>query len=307
MIRASIDIGSNSVLLLACELDASGKKIAKELLNGSHITSLGKDLDKTKMFHPESMQATYNALLDYKTQLEAIHFPPSSALVTATEAARVATNSSEFFAKIKNELGFTITIINSDAEAYFTAMGVASGSLDGSTSSVVIMDIGGASTELIKAQLNPFKIIDSISLPIGSVRAMDWLKENSFEQKTKNIFTNKLDFYQTSTLLCVAGGMTAMAAMYLGLKEFDAEKIDGMNIEFKSFKSFANDLEKTNLENLKLLFPFLGKRAEIMTAASKVALMFGTSLKIKNIKISTRGLRYGTILEGVIDAQYTVR
>jgi len=303
MIRASIDIGSNSVLLLAAELDNAGTKIVRELLNLSYITSLGRDLDKTKEFHSESMQSTYEALLDYKIQLEKINITPSEVLVTATEASRVATNSKEFFLKIKKDLGFEITIITSEAEAYFTARGVASGNIVGDT--VVIMDIGGASTELIKVQTNPFKIVDSISLPIGSVRASDWMKNNSFEDKTRAIFSQNLDFYQTKTLLCVAGGMTSMAAMYLGLKEFDASKVDGLNISFKSFEAFAADLQKTNSENLALLFPFLGKRTAVMSAASKVALMFGARLKVEDIKISTRGLRYGTILSGGIEDKFT--
>ena len=305
MIRASIDIGSNSVLLLAVELDNAGTKIVREILNLSHITSLGRDLDRTKKFHSESMQSTYEALLDYKIQLEKINITSPEVFVTATEASRVATNSKEFFLKIKKELGFEITVITSEAEAYFTALGVASGNIDGDT--VVIMDIGGASTELIKVQMKPFKIIDSISLPIGSVRAFDWIKDNSFEDKTREIFSKNLDFYQTKTLLCVAGGMTSIAAMYLGLKEFDALKVEGLNISFKTFESFAADLQKTNNENLALLFPFLGKRTAVMSAASKVALLFGARLKVENIKISTRGLRYGTILSGGVDEQFTVR
>ena len=304
MRRASIDIGSNSVLLLAAELDESGNKILSELLDLSHITSLGKDLDKTQKFHPDSMSATYNALLEYKKELQKFNILPESVLVTATEASRVATNAAEFFLKIKDELGFKITIINSEGEAYYTALGVASVILD--SPSVVIMDIGGASTELIKVELNPFNIISSISLPIGSVRATDWIKENCFEQKTKEIFTNNLNDYETKSLVCVAGGMTTMAAMYLGLKEFDPKKVDGLSLTFDSLKLFAGDLQKTNRENLLLLFPFLGKRVEVISAASKVAVMFGSQLKIEAVKISTRGLRYGTILKGEINVKFTV-
>ena len=305
MIRASIDIGSNSVLLLAAELDENKKSISKELLNLSYITSLGKDLDKTKKFHPDSMQATFEALLDYKHQLIKIGIKPENVLVTATEAARVATNSADFFKHIKTDLGFTITIITSSGEAHYTALGVASGA--NNSNEVVIMDIGGASTELIKVEMKPFKIIDSISLPIGAVRANDWLKENTFDQKIKEIFSHNIDFYQTETLLCVAGGMTSMAAMYLGQKEFNADKIDGMTISHESFLAFVTDLQKTNKENLLMLFPFLGKSVEVIAASSKVAELFVSYLKIKHIKISTRGLRYGTLLMGEIDEQFIGR
>jgi exopolyphosphatase/guanosine-5'-triphosphate,3'-diphosphate pyrophosphatase len=251
------------------------------------------------------MAATYSALVEYKKQLTLESFDIEKVLVTATEAARVAGNSTEFFKKIKKELGFNITIITAEAEAYFTAMGVASGS--DSSDDVVIMDIGGASTELIKAQLNPFKIIDSISLPIGSVRAMDWERDGLYDSKMLEIDSNDFAPYQTNNLICVAGGMTAMAAMYLGLKEFDPLKIDGMNISFTSFTSFAEDLQKTNVQNLLLLFPFLGKRASVVSAASKIAIFFGKQLAINNVLISTRGLRYGTVLIGEINENFTSR
>ena len=98
-----------------------------------------------------------------------------------------------------------------------------------------------------------------------------------------------------------------MAAMYLGQKEFNADKIDGMTISHESFLAFVTDLQKTNKENLLMLFPFLGKRVEVIAAASKVAELFVSYLKIKHIKISTRGLRYGTLLMGEIDEQFIGR
>lgn len=304
MIRASIDIGSNSVLLLAAEFDKASKKIKKELLNLSYITSLGKDLDKTKKFHPDSMQATYEALKDYKVQLEKIHFKPEDVIVTATEASRVATNAPEFFAKIKKELGFTITLISSVGEAHYTAIGVAS-AVESDTE-LVIMDMGGASTELIRIQLHPFKILSTISLPVGSVRATDWRAMNCFDEKMKSLLNQDLSIYQTKTLLCVAGSMTSLASMFSGHNVFKDKEIDGLNIKFSSFKEFSADLQKTNVDNLLLLFPYLGKRAPMVAAGATVAEMIGERLNIENIQISTRGLRYGVLIQGEIDEQFTV-
>ncbi len=304
MIRASIDIGSNSVLLLACEMDQAGKKIKCELLNLSYITSLGKDLDKTKIFHPDSMQATYEALSDYKKQLEKINFKPENVLVTATEASRVATNAPEFFQKIKSELGFSITKITARGEAYYTALGVAS--VVESDSELVIMDMGGASTELIRIQLHPFQILSTISMPVGSVRATDWRAEKSFDERMDNILSADLVPYETKNLLCVAGSMTSLASMFLGHNVYKDKEIDGLTIKFSSFKAFSADLQKTNIENLLLLFPHLGKRAPMVAAASTVAEMIGEKLKIENMQISTRGLRYGVLIQGEIDGQFTI-
>ena len=302
MRRASIDIGSNSVLLLAVELDEKGE-IKQELLNESFITSLGKDLDITKKFHPDSMQATYEALNEYKKLLDKIKFPINEVIATATEASRVSTNSREFFRKIKDELGFNIQIISSDGEAYYTALGVVS-SIGKSEGKTVVMDIGGASTELILINTDPFKILKSISLPVGSVRATDWKKENEFDTKIYDILEQDISDYNTETLVCVAGSMTALASMYLGQREYSDTKIEGMTISFKSFQNFVRDLQNTTVENLLMLFPFLGKRAPMVAAGSHVAELIGSKLKIDLIKISTRGLRYGTVLAGGIDEQF---
>mgnify|MGYP001438253593 CR=1 FL=1 len=219
MRRASIDIGSNSVLLLAAEVNEQGM-MTKEILNESFITSLGKDLDVTKRFHPDSMHATYEALGAYKKMLEGIQFPVENVIVTATEASRVATNSREFFQKIKSELGFNIQIITSEGEAYYTALGVVS-SFSKENDKIVVMDVGGASTELIRMNLNPFKIVETISLPVGSVRATDWTKKGEFEDKMQAILSPDLSSYHTETLICVAGSMTALASMYLGQRVYE--------------------------------------------------------------------------------------
>lgn len=295
MIRASIDIGSNSVLLLACEFN---QKIEKELLNLSHITSLGKDLDKAGVFHPDSMQATYDALKNYREELIKIGFKVEETIVTATEAARVAKNSKEFFEKIKNELGFSIQIISGEQEAYYTALGVASG-ID-AQGECIIMDIGGASTEFIKLNLDLKKIESSISLPVGSVRATDWKKDGVFQTKLDEILKNDLSKYETQNLICVAGSMTSLASMYLGKKVFNDKEIDGLKIKFSEFKLFAHELQRTNVEELLLNFPFLGKRAPMVAGGSKVAELFGEKLNISTMQISTRGLRYGVLIAGGI-------
>jgi exopolyphosphatase/guanosine-5'-triphosphate,3'-diphosphate pyrophosphatase len=303
MRRASIDIGSNSVLLLVVEVTAEGI-IENEIFNESFITSLGKDLDITKKFHPDSMKATYDALGEYKKLLDTINFPIFDVIATATEASRVSTNSRDFFKKIKDELGFNIQIISSDGEAYYTALGVVS-SLGKSEGRIVIMDIGGASTELIQLETSPFKILKSVSLPVGSVRATDWKNSGEFETKIREILNLDLSGYQTDTLVCVAGSMTALASIYLGQKEYKDDKVEGMKISFQSFQDFAKDLRNTSIDNLLLLFPFLGKRAPMVGAGSHVAELIGNSLKIDTIKISTRGLRYGTVITGGIDEQYS--
>ena len=294
MIRASIDIGSNSVLLLAVEWN---NKIEKELLNFSHITSLGKDLDKNKFFHPDSMQATFEALEDYKNQLQTIGVDIGQVLVTATEAARVATNAGEFFSKIKREIGFQVQVISGEQEAYFTALGVVSDT-DRAQGPIVVMDIGGASTELIKIHKDPFQITSSISLPVGSVRATDWKISKQFDQKMQEVLSASVADYETDTMICVAGSMTSLATMFLEKTEFNDKEIEGLIISIDAFRKFRKSIENKSASELQQKFPFLGKRAPMVSAGAEIALLILEKLKVKKLQVSTRGLRYGLVFQG---------
>ncbi|MFZ4713109.1 MAG: hypothetical protein ACOYL6_05340 [Bacteriovoracaceae bacterium] len=305
MIRASIDIGSNTVLLLVAEVE--GLLVKRELLNCSEVTALGKDLDKTHHFAQESMDESYKALLQYKNKLAEINVLPQDVLVTATEASRVAKNSSLFFQKIKQELGFGVTIISAQGEAHYSAMGAA---IDLKGDQAVVMDIGGASTELIKVNLKPFQIIDFISMPIGSVRGTDWLKENIFDQKIEEVFErfkDKLPIFQTDTLCCVAGTLTSVANIYHDKKVFDEEAVHGTKLTVEDFSLLIKKYKALKPEELLARYPFLGKRSKTIVAGSYVGELVAKKIAVKTLEISTYGLRYGTLIEGSIHAKFIVK
>ena len=103
-------------------------------------------------------------------------------------------------------MDFSTNIITASGEAFYTGLGISSGCGDKPIGNKVILDIGGASTELIKIQVNPFEIISSVSLAIGSVRATDWLKNDSFKLGLEKVLNN-IKNYEIDDLICVAGTM----------------------------------------------------------------------------------------------------
>ena len=303
--RASIDIGSNSVLLLAGYI-SNGEFI--EHLSEANITGLGKDLDKNGSFLKNSMEETYKVLKGYKKKLEKLNIEMSSVIVTATEASRVAENAASFFENIKNDLGFSTHIITASGEAFYTGLGIASGYLSNDGKEKVILDIGGASTEIIKVKTNPFTILSSVSLPIGSVRATDWLKSNSFESKLGAIFNEKkIENYKTEEIICVAGTMTSLGAMLKGIKTYRDKLIDGYEFDFIKFEKFISKLNKMQPFQILKEFPIIGKRFETITGGGIVGMEVGQRLGVKKVIISTRGLRYGTLIGGEIDEKFISR
>lgn len=302
-LRASIDIGSNSILLLVADV-SHGK--FNEISKRSEITSLGKELDKNKVFHPESMKATMEALKSYAEECDQHGISREAVIITATEASRVAQNAATFFAEVKSSLGLDVKIITSEAEAYFSTKGILFNSKFDSEL-ITLMDIGGASTELIKVNTKTMQIIESISMPIGSVRSTQWLSDQLFVQNLQKVFLdfrNEIDKYQSRQLYCVAGTITSLGNMHLKRKEFIEDDVHGLVMKSEDidnlFKGYADTTPEAFLEE----FPFLQKRSNSIRGGLHLVYHLTHRLMVKEITVSTYGLRYGTLLEGKIKKEF---
>ncbi|WPU65609.1 Ppx/GppA phosphatase family protein [Peredibacter starrii] len=302
-IRASIDIGSNSVLLLVA--DVSNGKL-KEISKRSEITQLGKDLDKNKAFHADSMKATYEAIKSYAEDCDKHGVPREKIIATATEAARVAGNAAEFFQKIEDELKVHINIITAEAEAYFSTKGILFDSKFDSEI-ITIMDIGGASTELIKVNTKNFQILETISMPIGAVRSTQWLHDDLFVQNLQKVFLDfrtSIDKFQTKELFCVAGTVTSLGNMHLQRKEFEEDEVHGLKLKVEDIDNLFKKYSNSNPEQFLEQFPFLQKRSQSIRGGLHLVYHLAHRLLVKEITISTYGLRFGTLLEGKIKKEF---
>lgn len=302
-LRASIDIGSNSVLLLVCEMKDGKLNV---LLKRSEVTALGRELDRNKVFHPDSMSDTYEVIKSYVQDCEKLEVPKNSIVATATEASRVASNAKNFFQKIEEDLGITINIITPLAEAYFSTRGILF-ETNFPSEIITIMDIGGASTELIRVNTKTFEILEAISMPIGAVRCSQWLNEELFVQNLQKVFHDfrgKLDKFQGKDLYCVAGTVTSLGNMFLQHKEFEESEVHGLVLKAEDldnmFKRFSNYTPEQFLSE----FPFLQKRAHSIRGGLHLVYHILHRLLVKQISISTYGLRYGTLIEGKIKREF---
>ncbi len=302
-IRASIDVGSNSVLLLIGDLSC-GK--LREIAKRSEITSLGRELDKNRAFHPESMEATFEAIKSYVEDCDLHGIPRDKIIATATEAARVAQNAGEFFRRIEAELGVSISVISSDAEAYFSTKGILFDT-HFEADIVTIMDVGGASTELIRVNTKNLQILDCISLPIGAVRSTQWLNDQLFVQNLQKIFLDfrtDLDKFQGKELFCVAGTVTSLGNMHLLRKEFVEDDVHGLVLRGEDIDSMFKKYSELSPEQFLDLFPFLQKRSQSIRGGLNLVYHLVHRLLVKELTISTYGLRFGTLLEGKVRKEF---
>ena len=299
-LRASIDIGSNSILLLIGQIDEEGKIIEKEKL--FEVTALGKGLDQTGVFSDESMVSSFDALASYVKACKGHGIPADKIIASATEAARVAKNARTFFDKVKAELGLTVQIITTTAEIYYSTKGILSNTTFDSEF-VTIMDIGGSSTELMKVNTKDYKIVEAFSMPVGAVRCSGWLSDNYFVQSLQKIFIDyrqDLDKLQTRDVFCVAGTVTSLGNMHLERKEFFEDDVHGMKLKTEDLDQLFKKYSDLSPEKYLELFPFLGKRSESIRGGLHLTYHLVHRLFAKTMTISTYGLRYGTLLEGKI-------
>lgn len=290
---ASIDIGSNTTLLLIVEQgDKSGVAV---LHDESTVTGLGRGVRKTLEFSDEAIEETCNCLKSYAITLDSYDLSPADVVVTATEASRLAKNSAKLFDRVKTELGFDVKIITASQEAYYTSLGVCLFDPMIDRSTFTIMDIGGASTELIRVLRNPHKVVTTVSYPIGSVVAQEWFEAGCFDDKFAEIISDKMAReFCSEFIVCVAGSMTSLGGMIKGLSEFDAKLVNGATVRYNEYTKFVNELSLLELKELQLKYPFLGKRAETIVAGAKVGEAFAKELGVREFRISTYGLRHGT-------------
>ncbi|MCC6689956.1 MAG: phosphatase, partial [Bacteroidia bacterium] len=145
MLVAVIDLGTNTFNLLIAELLAAGKY--RILYNTKLPVKLGKGGINKNQLLPDAMERGINALNDYKNIIAQYNVAKTYAF--ATSAMREATNSNEFIKRI-HELGISVDVISGDREAELIYKGVRL-AIDIGEQHVVVMDIGGGSTEFIIA------------------------------------------------------------------------------------------------------------------------------------------------------------
>ena len=305
MVKASIDIGSNSLLLLVADQENQKYQVLED---HSWITGLGKGLKgqlKEKKFDEESKRLTRIAIDEILKILQKFDVLPEDVIATATEASRLAIDADEFYNEIKKDYGINVNIISAQGEAYYTSLGVSQFFLK--ENEITLIDIGGASSELIDINCNPFKMKKFKSLPLGSVVTRDLnLDQESLKLKIKGVFREYklIDDFAPYKLIGVGGTLTTLATMMRGLSKFKREEIEGLEFNFDESDIFLQKISKLSQDDLLKHYPFLGKRASTIISGGVLALEFFRALNLKSFTVSTVGLRYGTLSAGECDESF---
>jgi exopolyphosphatase/guanosine-5'-triphosphate,3'-diphosphate pyrophosphatase len=300
--KAAIDIGTNTVLLLIGEVEGGTIKVLHE---EQRIPRLGKGVDEGRNLHPESIQRVLTALKEYKKIIESDFPEVEDVIVTATSAVRDAENRDEFMELVKELTGFEIRLLSGDEEAQWTFAGATSVVQLQEKESAFVLDIGGGSTELalgFKGSVDDFRSYD-----MGCVRFKERFlhhdppyQEEIFECKEEIKYLlgkKKIKPPRRVKAIGVAGTATSLAAIDLQIEEYNAERLNGHIINRNKLTKSLDIFRHHTYEQLLELNPTVLKgREDIFLTGLLILEGFLNFYKIDEIHVSTGGIRHGAIL-----------
>jgi exopolyphosphatase / guanosine-5'-triphosphate,3'-diphosphate pyrophosphatase len=284
---AAIDLGTNTTRLLVADVtDGTVDAIVRR----STITRLGEGVDARRRLLPLPITRVRNCLADYRRELESLG--AERALLVATSAVRDAENGEAFLGEIEWSYGFTTRLLSGEQEADLTLRGV--GAVDGET---IVIDIGGGSTELIAAGAR-------VSTELGSVRLTERFLESDppaageLEELAQAI-RSVLEEHDLSGRrgIGVAGTVTSLAALDLGLVEYDADRVHGHRLGQDAVRAQLERLAALPLAERREVPGLEPERAPVIVAGAAILLEIMRHLELPEVEVSERDLLDGAALE----------
>lgn len=256
---AAIDQGTNTTRLLVADVDDGG---LREIVRRTEITRLGEGVDERRRLLPLPVARVRNVLTDYRREAERLG--AERTLLVATSAVRDAENGEAFLGEVEWSYGFATQLLTGDEEAALMLRGV--GEIQPGT---LVLDIGGGSTELVT--------LDSrTSLDVGAVRLTerylhsDPPTRDELEACAHHVRT-LLPSLEATSAVGVAGTITTLAALDLGLDEYDREHVHGHELSLAGVQRQLERLGALPLAQRREVPALEPERAPVIVAGAVIA------------------------------------
>lgn len=300
---AVVDIGTNSILYLLAEKNKKGW--IRGVFQQTETARLGARLDATGRIQKSQLDKAIRVLVRYRklaeTQLA------EKVTVVGTHLFRRAANRDEILLAISNRAKTTVEVLSEQEEAEWSYRGALY--QRGIQGAVVAVDIGGGSTEAVLGLSG--RILEARSVPLGAVSLTErFLSEGRQADPPAGDEMDALKtFVRTAVqkglspllakgrqLVAIGGTATTLAALDLGLKQYDPQKADGTVIHRETVIRLLNELAGMAPGERKKRLSMDPKRADIITAGTVILNRIMESGSFDEALVSDRGLRFGIAL-----------
>jgi exopolyphosphatase/guanosine-5'-triphosphate,3'-diphosphate pyrophosphatase len=287
---AAVDIGTNSTRLLVADVqDGSVRELDRRL----EITRLGEGVDERRILLPQAIARVRNVLAEYRRAAE--EAGAERALAFATSAVRDAENGEAFLGEIEWSYAFKTRLLGGDEEALLTFRGVSAGR-DVAPGTVVI-DVGGGSTELILG--GPDGVAFHTSLDLGCVRLTERFGADfgAAAAHVRDVLAGSVPHdVRPRAAIGVAGTITTIATLDLGLEEEDPEIVHGHGLSAETVAAWTERLEGMSVEEIRVLRGMHPDRAPVIAAGAVVVRETLAYFGLEMLEVSEHDIMHGAAL-----------
>jgi exopolyphosphatase/guanosine-5'-triphosphate,3'-diphosphate pyrophosphatase len=288
-LAAAIDLGTNTVLLLVARSKGSGLEV---VLDECHTPRLGAGVAARGTLDPAARERTMQVLAHFARKLETLGVPRERTRVVGTAVLRRATDASEFVAAVRARVGLDVQILSGDEEA---RLGTLAAAAEGVGADAVVVDVGGGSSEVACAALDLRR-----SIPIGAVVLSEMFPAPSEfvalqAHADAEAAAFPADVARGRTVVALGGTAVNAACLDLDLARFDPLAAEGATVETPRVRELAHVLARMPVA-ARLALPLEAERALILPAGLVCLAATLERIGAANMRVSSRGLRYGVVL-----------
>jgi exopolyphosphatase/guanosine-5'-triphosphate,3'-diphosphate pyrophosphatase len=283
---AAIDCGTNSIRLLIAE-GVAGAPLT-DVVREMRIVRLGQDVDRSGLLTAAAIERTRVALVDYAAMI-AEHGATAVRMV-ATSATRDAANRADFSQMVLSVIGIEPEVVTGSAEAQLSFAGAAAGMHD-AVAPLLVADIGGGSTELVLGEPRSSggpdasadeRMLHAYSMEIGCVRLTErrLLSDPPTAAEIASALADidaaielarpRVPITDAATFVGVAGTVTTMAAIVLGLEHYSPDAIHGSVMTAEQIHELTQRLLNMTLAERAALPVMHPGRADVIGAGALI-------------------------------------
>ncbi len=308
---AALDLGTNNCRLLIARPTAHGFRVVDAF---SRIIRLGEGVAASRRISDAAIARAIEALLVCRDKMRARGV--SRARLIATEACRAAENGEAFRARVAEKTGLELEIVDSATEARLAASGCTE-LFDPTAAGVILFDIGGGSSELVRlgrpngVRRGPPRpdIVGWVSLPVGVVTLAERyggtvVPRAVYDAMVQEVAASMQHFAAAHSgdidgfhMLGTSGTVTTIAGVFLGLKRYDRRRVDGCWLSGDEVSRVVAELMAMSFDE-RAANPCIGaERADLVLAGCAILDAIRLAFPCPRLRVADRGLREGMLVE----------
>jgi exopolyphosphatase/guanosine-5'-triphosphate,3'-diphosphate pyrophosphatase len=308
--HAALDLGTNNCRLLVARATRDGFRVVDAF---SRIIRLGEGITSSGVLSEPAILRAVDALRVCRAKMR--NRGVTRSRLIATEACRSAGNGLDFLQRIRSEVGIDLEIVDRETEARLAATGCTP-LVDPAAEGVILFDIGGGSSELVRlSRCSPTKhgpphpeIEAWVSIPIGVVTLAErhggvTVNRESFEAMIAEVavhvdrFASEHGGIEGLHMLGTSGTVTTIAGVYLDLPRYERRRVDGCWLNNTQVTDVVERLLAMSYEG-RVANPCIGaERADLVLAGCAILEAIRRAFPCERLRVADRGLREGMLVQ----------